>query len=101
MVSVHPSWRCTSPLGVVPVRLGDGVGHCHDVANLPRVCLFISHVYLFWGTSYTFFQGKVSFISVLLHMFVAKREPTPCYRDAYSVGTPNRAFREKGWQMHF
>ena len=31
----------------VPAGLGDGVGHCHDVAKLPRVCLFISLVYLF------------------------------------------------------
>ena len=33
-------------------------------------------------------------------MLVAKRVPTPCYHDAYSVGSPNRAFREKGWQKH-
>ena len=30
-------------------------------------------------------------------MLVARREPTPCYNDAYSVGTPNRAFLGKGW----
>ena len=47
MVSVHPARRCTTPLGVVPVGLGDGVGHCHDVANLPRVRLFIS--FFFFG----------------------------------------------------
>ena len=41
MVSVHPARWCTSPLGVVPAGLGDGVGDCHDVANLPRECLFI------------------------------------------------------------
>ena len=56
MVSVHPAWWCTSPLAVVPAGLGDGVGHCHDVAKLPRVCLFISLIYLFWRTCYTFFQ---------------------------------------------
>ena len=33
VVSVHPARRRTSPLGVVPVGLGDGVGDCHDVAN--------------------------------------------------------------------
>ena len=33
-------------------------------------------------------------------MLVAKWEPTPSCRDAYSVGTPNRAFRVKGRQMH-
>ena len=45
--SVYPALWCTSPLGVVPVGLGDGVGDCHDVANLPSVCLFISLLYLF------------------------------------------------------
>ena len=55
MVSVYPArWR-TSPLGVVPAGLGDGVGHCHDVAKLPRVCLFISLLNLFWGICYTLF----------------------------------------------
>ena len=33
-------------------------------------------------------------------MLVAKREPTPCYRDAYPAGTPNGALWEKGWQKH-
>ena len=50
MVSVHPARRCTSPLGVVPAGLGDGVGHCHDIAELPRVCLFISLVFLLGET---------------------------------------------------
>ena len=36
--------------------VGDGVGDCHDVAKLPRVCLFISLVYLFWGTCCTLFS---------------------------------------------
>ena len=56
MVSVHPARWCTSPLGVVPAGLGDGVGLCHDVAELPKVCLFISPVYFFWGTSFTLFS---------------------------------------------
>ena len=57
MVSVHPARWCTSPLGVVPAGLGDGVGHCHDVAKFPRVCLFISLVYLFEeNVLYSFFQ---------------------------------------------
>ena len=55
MVSVHPARWCTSPLGVVPVGLGDGVGDCHDVANLPRVCLFISLLFLFGGKNFTLF----------------------------------------------
>ena len=31
---------------VVHAGLEDGVGDCHDVANIPRVCLFISLVFL-------------------------------------------------------
>ena len=53
MVSVHPARWCTSPLGVVPAGLGDGVGDCHDVANLPRMCLFTSLVFLFGGVWFT------------------------------------------------
>ena len=49
MVSVHPARWCTSPLGVVPAGLGDGVGLCLDVAKLPRVCLFISLGCIFLG----------------------------------------------------
>ena len=33
-------------------------------------------------------------------MLVAKQEPTPCYHDAYSVGTPRWAFGEKGLPNH-
>ena len=43
----------------------------------------------------------VSFFCALLSMLVTKREqPTPCYHDAHSVGTPNWAFRVKGWLTH-
>ena len=59
VVSVHPARRCTSLLGVVPAGSGDGVGDCHDAAILPRVRLFISLVYLFGRTNYTFFKSMV------------------------------------------
>ena len=49
MVSVHPARRRTSPLAVVPFGSGEGAGDCHDVANLPKECLFISLLYLFFG----------------------------------------------------
>ena len=39
---VYPVHRCTSPLGVVPVGLGDSVGHCRDEASFPRNGPFIS-----------------------------------------------------------
>ena len=56
----------------------------------------------FWeNRPYSFFKGMVCYGCALLSMLVAKREPTPCYHDAYSVCTPNRAFRERGWQKHF
>ena len=57
---------------------GDGVGHCHDVANLPGKCLFIS---LFFGRrgkqALLFFKGMVSYFVVLLSMQVAKRGAHP------------------------
>ena len=83
-------------------RAVDGVGDCHDVANLPRVCLFISFfLYLFWVINLTlFFQGMVFHFSLPLDVPVARREPTPCYNDAYSVGTLNSAFCGKGWRKH-
>ena len=46
------------------------------------------------------FQGVVFYLWILLDMIVAKLEPTSCYRDAYSVGTPKRAFWRKGWKNH-
>ena len=43
----------------------------------------------------------VLFLFLLLDMLVAKWEPIPCYRDAYSVGTLNWAFRGEGGQKHY
>ena len=55
----------------------------------------------FWRRKlYSFFQGMVFHFSLPLNMLVARREPIPCYNDAYSVGIPNRAFWEKVWQKH-
>ena len=56
MISVHPARWCTSPLGVVPAGLGDGVGHCLDAAKLPRVRLFISLLFYFGGENVTLFS---------------------------------------------
>ena len=55
VVSAHPARRCTSPLGVVPVGLGDGVGDCHDVANLPRKRSFYFPFVFLWGKNFTLF----------------------------------------------
>ena len=100
MVSVHPALWCTSPLGVVPAGFGEGVGHCHDVAKLPKVCLFISPVSLFGRKDFTFFKGIILGFAVPLGMLVPRWVPTPCYNDAHSVGTPKWAFWEKGWRKY-
>ena len=43
----------------------------------------------FWRNKlYSFSKSMVSGFSLLLGMLEAKWEPTPCYHDAYSVGTP-------------
>ena len=69
--------------------------------QFPRKMAFYFPCILFWvEKTLLFFQGKVFYYSLLLDMLVAGREPTPCYRDAYSVGTPNRAFWVKGWLKH-
>ena len=83
MVSVHPARRCTSPLGVVLVGSVD----------FPCVS--------FWENKfYSFFKSIVVGFYIPLGMLVAKWVPTPCYNDAYSVGTPKWAFWGKGWQNH-
>ncbi len=48
-----------------------------------------------------FCKGMVFMLFLLLDMQVAKWEPTPCYRDAYSVGIPKGACGEKSGQMHY
>ena len=42
--------------GVVPAGLGDGAGHCHDVAKLPKVCLFYFRKFHFGKTCCTLFS---------------------------------------------
>ena len=57
----------------MPAGLGDGVGHCRDVAELPRVCFFISPVYLFWENKfYSFFKSIVMGFSIPLGTISAK-----------------------------
>ena len=41
--------------GSCPLDWGDGVGHCHDVADHPGKCLFISLLYPFWRENFTLF----------------------------------------------
>ena len=54
-----------------------------------------------WGTKLCRFCMGMTFLRVLLlSMLVAMREPTPCYRDAYSVGIPKGAYGGKCGQDH-
>ena len=47
------------------------------------------------------FLRGITFLRVLLlGMLVAKREPTPCYRDAYLVGIPKGAYGGKSGQNY-
>ena len=93
MVSVHPAQWCTSPLGVVPAGLGTALAHCHDSVYFPGVSFW-------WNKFYSFFKSVVVGFLRMLDMLVAKWVPTPCYNDAYSVGTPKWAFWGKGWQTY-
>ena len=55
----------------------------------------------FWeNVFYSFFKSIILGFSIPLGMLVAKWVPTPCYNDAYSVGTPKWALWEKGWLKH-
>ena len=98
VVDVHPTWRCTSPRAVVPVVL----------AVLQRRCLFTSffnysreETLLFsWEYGFLFLCTAGYASSMLLIMQVTKRQPTPGYNDAYSVGTPKCAFWVKSGQKH-
>ena len=88
VVSVYPARRCTSPLGVVPVGLGRRRWRLSRRRQFSgKMSFYFPCISFLVRKLYSFFQGKVSFISVLLGMLVALREPTLCYRDAYSVGT--------------
>ena len=78
-----------------PVGLGDGVGACQ------RVSFYFPFVSFWVAKLYSFSQSMVSYCCILLGMLVALWEPTPCYRDAYSVGTPKLAYWRKGWQKHY
>ena len=53
----------------------------------------------FWGNNFYSFFKSMGF-SIPLGMLVANWVPTPCYNDAYSVGTPRWAFWGKGWQKY-
>ena len=56
----------------------------------------------FWGTKLCLsFHGMVFRLFLLLDLLAAKWEPTPCYRDAYSVGIPKGACGEKSGPMHY
>ena len=100
MVSVHPARRRTSSLGVVPVGLGGRRWRLSRRCQYPRKVSFYFPSFFLEKKLYSFSMGMVSYFCVPLGMQVAEREPTPCYRDAYSVDTPKWEYREKGLQNH-
>ena len=58
-------------------------------------------VFFYGSLNYPFFsKGMVLIWVLLLGMLVAKREPTPCYHDAYSVGIPKGAYGAKSLEDH-
>ena len=63
MDNVHLSHRCTSPLGVVPVGLGDGVGLCRDAASFPGTDLLFPLGFFLGNKTMPFFQGYGLFIT--------------------------------------
>ena len=84
VVSVYPARRRSSHLGVVPVGLA--------LATITTSPIFQKSVFLFpfifFGRKlYSFSKGMASYFCVLLGMLADEWEPTPCYRDAYSVDT--------------
>ena len=77
MVSVHRARRCASPLGVVPVGLGDDAGDCHDANLLKERLFYFSFISFFLEKLRPIFGSLVLCCWILLDMLVAKREPTP------------------------
>ena len=75
VVGVHPAQRCTSPYGIVPVGSGDGVGDCHDVADLHRERLFISLFIFFKGKTMLFFREYGLFSVHAAEYAVSEQEP--------------------------
>ena len=85
VVSVHPARWCTSPLGVVPVGSGDGVGDCHDVAHSSKGAYFYFPFVSFWRRKlYPFSESLVSYCCLLLGMLVAERE-SPLHATAMHI----------------
>ena len=88
MASVLPAPRCTSPLESCPLGRGTALATVATHPVFQQTDLLFPLVF-FWGMRLCFFlQGVVFLWQILLDMLVAIREPTPCYHDAYSVGSP-------------
>ena len=74
------------------------------VTTSPKVqgCVHLFPWCSLFGRQYLlFFQEYDLGFSLPLGMLVAKWVPTPCYNDAYLVGTPTWAFWVKGWQKYY
>ena len=63
-----------------------------------RASFYFSFISFLERKTMLYFGSMVSYFCTLLGLPVAMWEPTPCYRDANSVGTPKWACWWKGWQ---
>ena len=71
------------------------------LCHLSKKRTFYFPRFFFWETKLCLsHEGVVFMMFLLLDMVVAKREPAPCYHDAYSVGIPKGACGEKCGQIH-
>ena len=61
MVNVYPAPRCTSPLRVVPVGLGDGVGDCHDRRQSFEGAFFLFPLFFILGEQTLLFFQEYGF----------------------------------------
>ena len=96
MVSVHPGRWCTSPLGVVPVGSGGRRWRLSRRRHSSKGASFLFPFCIFLENKIYFFFQEYGNFFLPLGMLVAEWVPTPCYNDAYLVGTPKWAFWRKG-----
>ena len=102
MVSVHPARWCTSPLGGRARWVGGRRWPLSRRRQTSKgVSFYFPCISFLVNVLYSFFKSTVMGFSLPLGMQVAKWVPIPCYDDAYSVGTPQWALWEKGWQKHY
>ena len=93
MVSVHPARWCTFPSRGRTRWVGGRRWRLSRRRHSSQgVSFYFPCVYFGRNKLYSFFRGMVVGFLLPLGMLVAKWVRTPCYRDAYLVGTLNGHF---------